>query len=73
MDLATQVQILSRVVTISHSTNTLGEGMNPTILLLAMGKLVWQPILKKENSKFKLVVDKEDWALPGISAQNTLH
>ena len=31
MDMATQVQILDKAVYISHSANTLGEGMNPTI------------------------------------------
>ena len=29
-------------VCIAHSTNTLGKGMNPTILTSAMGKIVGQ-------------------------------
>ena len=32
MAMATQVQILNKVDHISHSANTLGKGMNPTIL-----------------------------------------
>ena len=35
---ATQVQILDETDSISHSTNTLGKGMNLIILLPAMGK-----------------------------------
>ena len=38
MDTATRVQILDDTESISHNTNTLGEGMNPIILLPAMGK-----------------------------------
>ena len=38
MDTATRVQILDATDSISHSTNTLGKGMNPIILPLAM---VW--------------------------------
>ena len=38
MDMATQVQILDEADCISHSTNTLGKGMNPIILPPAMGK-----------------------------------
>ena len=38
MDTATRVQILDETDCISHSTNTLGEGMNPIILPPAMGK-----------------------------------
>ena len=38
MDTATQVQILGETDCISHSTNTLGKGMNPIILPPAMGK-----------------------------------
>ena len=34
----TQVQILDETDCISHSTNTLGKGMNPIILPPAMGK-----------------------------------
>ena len=33
MDTATRVQILDETDCISHCTNTLGEGMNPIILL----------------------------------------
>ncbi len=32
MDTATRVQILDKIDCISHSTNTLGKGMNPIIL-----------------------------------------
>ena len=38
MDTMTQVQILAKTNCISHSTNTLGKGMNPSILPSAMGK-----------------------------------
>ena len=38
MDTATRVQILDKTDCISHSTNTLGKGMNPIILPPAMGK-----------------------------------
>ena len=38
MDTATRVQILDLTNCISHSTNTLGKGMNPIILPPAMGK-----------------------------------
>ena len=38
MNTATQVQILDETDCISHSTNTLGKGMNPIILPPAMGK-----------------------------------
>ena len=38
MDTVTQVQILNKTDCISHSTNTLGKGMNPIILPPAMGK-----------------------------------
>ena len=38
MDTATRVQILDGTDCISHSTNTLGKGMNPIILPPAMGK-----------------------------------
>ena len=53
IDTAIQVQILGKAVCISYKTNTLGNGMNPSILLPAMGKLegslvsltlVWQPV-----------------------------
>ena len=37
MDMATQVKILDKAICISHSTNTLGNDMNATILLSAMG------------------------------------
>ena len=39
---ATRVQILDEIDCISHSTNTLGKGMNPIILPPAMGKIVGQ-------------------------------
>ena len=35
---ATRVQILDLTDCISHSTNTLGKGMNPIVLPPAMGK-----------------------------------
>ncbi len=38
MDTATRVQILDETDSISHSTNTLGKGMNPIILPPAMSK-----------------------------------
>ena len=38
MSTATQVQILDETDSISHSTNTLGKGMNPVILPPAMDK-----------------------------------
>ena len=40
MDTVTRVQILDETDCISHSTNTLGKGMNPIILPPAMGKLL---------------------------------
>ena len=38
MDTATRVQILHETDYISHSSNTLGKGINPIILPPAMGK-----------------------------------
>ena len=38
MNMPTGIQFLDGTVCISHSTNTLGKGMNPVILLPAMGK-----------------------------------
>ena len=38
MDTTTQIQILDEADYISHSANILGKGMNPIILLPAMGK-----------------------------------
>ena len=38
MNMVTRVQILDETDCISHSTNTLGKGMNPIILPPAMGK-----------------------------------
>ena len=38
MDTVTWVQILDLTDCISHSTNTLGKGMNPIILPPAVGK-----------------------------------
>ena len=40
MDLTTRVQILDKAVCISHSVNTLGKGMNTTIIPPARGKIV---------------------------------
>ena len=42
MDTATRVQILDETDCISHWTNTLGKGMNPIILPLAMDKILGQ-------------------------------
>ena len=42
MDTATWVHILDEIVCISQSADTLGKGMNPTILSSAMGKIVEQ-------------------------------
>ena len=42
IDTATRVQILDETDCISHSTNTLGKGMNPIILPPAMGEIVGQ-------------------------------
>ena len=42
MKTATRVQILDETDCISHSTNTLGKGMNPIILTPDMGKIVGQ-------------------------------
>ena len=42
MDTGTQVKILDKTGCISHSTNTLGKGMNPIILPPALGKIVGQ-------------------------------
>ena len=38
MDIMTWVKILGEVVCLSPSANTLGKGMNPTILPSVMGK-----------------------------------
>ena len=38
MDTAKRIQTLDETDYISHSTNTLGKGMNPIILPPAMGK-----------------------------------
>ena len=38
MDTTICVQILDEAVRISHSDNTIGKGIPPTILRLAMGK-----------------------------------
>ena len=38
MDMVTRVQILEKVDSLSHHTNTLGKGMNTIILTQAMGK-----------------------------------
>ena len=42
MLMASQVQILNEPVYISHSTNTLGKGMNPAIPPPVIGKIVGQ-------------------------------
>ena len=38
MDMAIGVQILDEAISISHSANSLGKSINPTILHLAMVK-----------------------------------
>ena len=38
MDVATRIQILAEAVYISYTANTLGKGMNPSILLPGMSK-----------------------------------
>ena len=38
MDTKTRIQILDKTVCISHNSNTLDEGMNPTILPLGKDK-----------------------------------
>ena len=38
MDTVTRVQILDQTNYISHSTNTIGKGMNPIIFPPAIGK-----------------------------------
>ena len=38
MNMARRVQILDEADSISHSTNTLGKGMNPTFLFPAVSK-----------------------------------
>ncbi len=63
MDTATRVKILDETDCISHSTNTLGEGMNPIILPLAMGKYRTDQVLqpwrgnqsKRRKTEFKPV------------------
>ena len=42
MDMATRVRIIYEAFCISHNANTSGKGMNPTILPLAMSKIVEQ-------------------------------
>ena len=54
----TGVQILHKAIFISHSANTFGEHMNPSIFFSAMGTLgslilAWQPVEEKENGEFK--------------------
>ena len=54
MNTVTRVQILDEAESISHKANTLGNGINPIILLPAMGKKntadcallawMWQPV-----------------------------
>ena len=38
VDMAIQIQIMDKVIYISHSTNTYEKGINPTILPSALGK-----------------------------------
>ena len=42
MDTVTRVQILDETDFISHTTNTLGKGVNPIIIPPAMSQLVGQ-------------------------------
>ena len=39
MNMVNQVQILDKAICIWHSTNTLGKGINPTILYPAVSKI----------------------------------
>ena len=57
MDTATRVQILDETNCISHSTNTLGKGMNPIILSPSMGKYL-QPWWVNESKKKKTLNSK---------------
>ena len=41
MDMATQIQVLEKLP-VSHKTNTVGKGMNQTILPPGKGKIVRQ-------------------------------
>ena len=54
MDTMTRVQILDKADCISHSTNTLGKGMNPIILPQAMGKLTTQFLSATKVFSFQL-------------------
>ena len=63
MNTTNRVQILDKAIYILH--NTLGKGMNPTILIPAMSKIVEETrlfslsmatSLGKGNSEFKLVI-----------------
>ena len=42
MDMVTLVQIVDKVIYISHTTNILGKGINQSIFLSAMDKIVAQ-------------------------------
>ena len=58
MDIAARVEILDEADCASQSANSLGKGMNPTIVLPAMGRLrflalIWLPVKEKENSEIK--------------------
>ena len=73
MDTATWVQNLDETVCISHHANTLGKGMNPTILSLNMGKIVGQTELfnlgvatnlEEENFGFKLRIKNYLYSYP---------
>ena len=59
MDTATRVQIVDETDCISHSTNTLGNGMNPIILIIYVGQTGFFSLGKatslEENSEFKPV------------------
>ena len=64
MDTATRIQLLDKAICISHSANTPGKGINPTILPSAMDKwldrlssltLVWQLAKEKQISELRPV------------------
>ncbi len=59
MDTSTSVQFLGKAVCILHSINTVGKGMNPTILPPAMGRLgsltLYDNQSRRRKIEFKLV------------------
>ena len=70
MDTATRVQILDETDCISHSTNTLGKGMNPIILPPAMGKFLCDYV---RNGYCKCVMTSTAESKPVFSKSSTAH